>query len=59
MKKYVFLYAADIVLLADSTDLQVSLHCLHDWCGTNDMSINDDKRDIVLSRKTICSKFSF
>ena len=44
-KHCLFLYADDIVLLAESSsDLQLLLNALNDWCGRNRMSVNTKKK---------------
>ena len=58
------LYADDIVLLAESSsDLQLLLNALYDWCGQNHMSVNTAKSDVVHFRQKSISRtntvFSF
>jgi hypothetical protein len=59
-KVFILLYADGIVLLADTErDLQSLLNGLHNWCGTNDMSINKSKSNIVHFRPESCTKADF
>ena len=58
------LYADDIVLLAESSsDLQLLLNALYDWCGQNHMSVNTAKSNVVHFRQKSISRtntvFSF
>ena len=51
-KVCIMLYADDIVLLAESsTELQLLLNALSDWCGQNHMSVNTAKSNIIHFRQ--------
>ena len=47
-KGCLLLYADDIVLLAESSsELQILLNALNDWCGRNHISVNTAKSNVV------------
>ena len=51
------LYADDIVLLAESSsDLQLLLNALYDWCGQNHMSVNTAKSNVIHFRQKSISR---
>ena len=53
----ILLYADDIVLIAESAaDLQVLLDCLNEWCGSNNMTLNATKSNIVHFRPNSAQK---
>ena len=58
-KLSLLLYADDIILLAESSsDLQLLLNALNDWCGRNHMSVNTEKSNVVHFRQPSTPKTS-
>ena len=56
-KVCLLLYADDIVLLAESSsELQILLNALNDWCGRNHMSVNTAKSNVVHFRPKSISR---
>ena len=53
----IMVYADDIVILTESsTELQVLLNALYDWCGQNNMTVNIAKSNVVHFRQRSISR---